>query len=313
MNRILIGYLNDGRRFKHLDYMCKYLSQSNSAKYYTILLLSSSDEINIKCKTILEKYRLDYVIAPAQLHYMPKIGEFVKYALNNEYKYCFKMDNDIILPSFIFDYIMNELPSLSEEIGILLPTLYTSSPSCEYFIEDFLDTKEKEYMYELFEQYRYTDEFAVINHTYPQKWSLQAYSKMVEDMKNPNNGVYKAIHPIRYSSFITRKMNDFAIKYKNCFFTQEKIPYVFVCDFPYYFMPQAFLMKTELLTKVMDPSLVYDGYDEVTLNRLIRREGKKISFIRNCFGIHIAHNGHMKEENFMEYEEKILDIFFENC
>jgi hypothetical protein len=312
MDRILIGYLNDGRRMKHLNYMCKFLSQSTYCDKYTIIVLSSENTTQVKCKEVIEKYNINYVLSICHNDYMPKIKEFVNYAISNNYTHCFKMDNDIILPSFIFDYIISELPSLSEDVGILLPTLYTSSPSCEYFIEDFLDTDEKEIMYGLFEQYRYTDEFSVINDSYPQKWTLQGYSDMVEKMKNPNNGVYKAIHPIRYSSSITRRMNDYAIKHNNYFFNQEKTPYIYTCDFPYYFMPQTFIMKTELLSKVMDPSLAYDDYDEVTLNRLIRREGKKISFIRNCFGIHIAHNGHMKEENFMEYEEKVLDIFFKN-
>lgn len=73
-------------------------------------------------------------------------------------------------------------------------------------------------------------------------------------------------------------------------------------------MPQAFLMRTDPFVHVLDPTLKYDGYDEVTLNRLIRREHKKIAFIRNCFGIHIAHNGFTS--NFLKYEEEVLNQLF---
>ena len=61
---------------------------------------------------------------------------------------------------------------------------------------------------------------------------------------------------------------------------------------------------------ILDKSLAYDGYDEVTINNLIRRDKKDIIFIRNALGIHIAHNGHTR--NFLEFEILFLNEFFRN-
>ena len=52
MDRILIGYLNDGRRIKHLNYMCKFLSQSTYCHKYTIIILSSEKTTLNICKEI---------------------------------------------------------------------------------------------------------------------------------------------------------------------------------------------------------------------------------------------------------------------
>ena len=309
MDRILIGYLNDGRRIKHLNYMCKFLSQSTYCHKYTIIILSSEKTTLNICKEIIEKYNIDCVLSTCQSDYMPKIREFVNYALSNKYTHCFKMDNDIILPPHIFDYIYKEIYNLPENIGILLPCLYTSIPSAEYFIQDFLTHEEQSTMYKLFESFRYSGEFKNLNSVYPTKWSLESYFNMVEKMSSPNQGVYKAIHPIRFFKEATIKINEYAIKHRDSFFSPPNTPTLYVPDSPHYFMPQTFIMKTELLKNVFDSGLAYDSYDEVTLNRLIRREGKKIAFIRNCFGIHIAHNGYMTD--FMNFEEIVLDRLFE--
>ena len=77
-----------------------------------------------------------------------------------------------------------------------------------------------------------------------------------------------------------------------------------------YFMPQTFLIKTSYYNNILDKSLAYDGYDEVTINNLIRRDKKDIIFIRNALGIHIAHNGHTR--NFLEFEILFLNEFFRN-
>ena len=310
MNKILIGYLNDGRRYLHLKYLCDFLQKAKYCNEFTILVLSSNNDTSLQCIEILNKYNLQFEIAVFQHEYMPKINEFIKYALLHNFKYCFKMDNDIILPSSIYDFIYTEINILSDDVGIMLPTLYTSIPSSEYFIEDFLNDEEKTSLYKLFEEFKYTNEYNVLNDIYPKQWSLQSYFNMVENMKHPHGGNYKAIHPIRSNPLATQLMNEHAITHKESFFNTSKKPYLYICDTPHYFMPQAFIMTTDLLKEVLDPSLAYDGYDEVTLNNLIRKKGKKISFIRNCFGIHIAHNGYM--QNFMEYEKNILNRFFEN-
>ena len=239
---------------------------------------------------------------------MPKIKHFINYAKENNYKYCMKMDNDIILPPHIYDYIYENLSVLSEEIGILFPTLYTSIPSAEYFIEDFLTQNEKDIMYKIFSSFRYSDHFKTLNPVYPSPWNLEKYFDMVENMTKPHGGVFKAVHPIRWCFEATKKINDYAIEKKEQFLHTDKKPYIYVPNKTHYFMPQCYLMKVDLLEKVLDPSLAVDIYDEVTLNRLVRRENKKIAFVRNCFGIHIAHNGH--HPWFLDYEIEVLNQMF---
>jgi len=164
-------------------------------------------------------------------------------------------------------------------------------------------------MYTQFQDFRYSNEYSVINHLYPTPWNLEKYFQMVESITEPHQGVYKAIHPIRYNINATVAMNTIALTNKKFFFSDEKKPYIYTAPKQHYFMPQCFIMRLDLLEKVLDPSLAFDPYDEVSLNRLIRKENKKIAFIRNCFGLHIAHNGFMQD--FMEYERSVLSLFFQ--
>lgn len=303
--KILIGMLNDGRRYNHYKYFTKYLEQSKYKDNFHIIILSHIYNCEF-IKPTLEN--IEYIHSGCQ--YMDKINEFIKYAKTNNYKYCFKVDNDIILPPYIFDFIYENISVLdNSENGILFPTLTTSLPGFYYFLEDFGNDEIKQKLESMFKTFKYSNEWSILNSFLPNEWSLANYNNFIQNIKEPSEGNYKTIHPIRFYSDSTKELNKFIIEINNSFFNKKKEPYIFIDPLNTYFMPQAFLIKTDLFEKVLDPSLAFDVYDEVTLNRLMKREDKNKLYIRNCFGIHISHNGFMKD--FLDYEEKFLQDFFE--
>jgi hypothetical protein len=304
-SKILIGMLNDGRRYNHFSYFCKFLSQSQYKDNFKIIILSNKQ--NSFFHDIPIKYNLDASFVETGGEYMDKIIKFLSYAKEYNYTYCFKVDNDIILPSHVFDFIYENINIIDK--GILLPTLTTSIPSIYFLLEDYGNNEIKEKLFKMFKDFRYTNEWSIINNSLPEEYSYNNYVSFINNLKEPYCGNYKAIHPIRYDVESTRVWNMYVLENKSLFSNKDKQCYLFEDINKCYFMPQAFLMNISLLENVLDKSLAYDSYDEVTLNNLIKREEKQIFYIRNCFGLHIAHNGFMP--NFLQYEEEFLSKFFE--
>lgn len=104
-------------------------------------------------------------------------------------------------------------------------------------------------------------------------------------------------------------LNKIMMKYSDTF-NESRECYIYEDINKEYFMPQVFLMKTDVFKNIFDSSLHYDEYDEVTLNRLIKRDNRKVYYIRNSFGVHIAHNGYT--HNFLEYEKDTILLFFKD-
>ena len=300
--KILIGMLNDGRRYNHYKYFTKYLEQSKYKDNYHIIILSNIYNLEF----IKPNLNINFIQTGGE--YMDKIHTFVNYAKKNNYTYCFKVDNDILLPTYLFDYIYENINILdNSDNGILLPTLTTSLPSFYYFLEDFGNSEIKDKLNSVFKSFTYSNEWSALNNSLPNEWTLENYNTFIQNIKEPYGGNYKAIHPIRFYGDSTKLFNTFILENKDSFFNKQKDCYIFKDNLHTYFMPQAFLIHIDLFEKVLDPNLAFDCYDEVTLNRLMK--DKNILFIRNCFGIHISHNGFIS--NFLEYEEEFLVKFFQ--
>lgn len=306
--KILIGYLTDGRRYLSLEKFCNELKDSKYVSNYKMLFLASFNCKN-NIENILNKTCITYEIIE-QNEYMEKMYTFIQYSQRNKFKYCFKIDNDILIPKKIFDYISENIDTFFEDknLGILFPVMSSSIPGFYFFMEDFFTTNEIREMYNLFDNYKYQNEWNDMNKFLPYSLTLEKYHEMVENMTSPYNGNYKAIHPIRFSSDILKKYNEILLSKKDFFFNNNLDPYIKIEDNPYYFMPQSFLIKTEFFKNLYDKSLHYDDYDEVSLNNMIRRHDKKIGFIRNCFCIHPIHNGYCQD--FLEYEKELINKLY---
>ena len=310
---ICIGILNDGRiengyRINQYKLLLYYLSKSRYANNYHVVVLGSSD--NDIFKDIAEINNLSVNFISTNGSYMSKIINLYNYCKRLNYNYIFKIDNDIVLPSYIFDFIYENKSCLDiDNSGILLPVLTNSIPSIDYIIEDFFSKEEKDNIYKLFETYKYSNEWVHLNELKPIPWSPSEWFSTINSNKSPHDGIYKAVHPIRFSHEATVYLNNVMMKYSNTF-NDSRECYIFEDIKKEYFMPQTFLMKTENFKNILDSSLNYDEYDEVTLNRLIKKDNMKIYYIRNSFGIHVAHNGYT--HNFLEYEKDTILLFFKD-
>jgi hypothetical protein len=308
---ICIGILNDGRiengyRINQYKLLLYYLSKSKYISNYTVVVLSVSE--NNIFQEIADKYNISFNFIATDISYMSKIYSLYSYCKNLNYNYIFKIDNDIVLPSYIFDFIYENKSCLDiDNSGILLPVLTNSIPSIDYIIEDFFSKEEKKTIYKIFEDYKYTNEWEHLNQLKPIPWSSSKWFSIINSNISPHNGFYKAVHPIRYSHDATVYLNEIIMKYYNTF-NESRECYLYEDINKEYFMPQVFLMKTDVFKYIFDDSLRYDEYDEVTLNRLIKRDNRKVYYIRNSFSVHVAHNGYT--HNFLEYEKDIIVHFF---
>lgn len=214
---ILIGILNDGRRYNHFKYFTKYLEQSKYKDKFKIIILS-----NVYNKSFLQtSLNIDFIQTGSE--YMDKIRAFIDYSKVNNYNYCIKVDNDIILPTYVFDFIYENISVLDNtNNGILLPSLTTSIPGFYYFIEDFGNEEIKYKLFSMFQDFKYINEWSVVNSSLPKDWSLENYHSFIENIKEPYGGNYKAIHPIRFYGDSTKELNKYIVEIKDSFFNKKK-------------------------------------------------------------------------------------------
>lgn len=144
---ICIGILNDGRiengyRIHQYKLLLYYLSKSKYINNYHVIVLSPSK--NSIFQEIADKYNISFNFIATDTSYMSKIYNLYSYCKNLNYDYILKVDNDIVLPSYIFDFIYENKSCLdTDNSGILLPVLTNSIPSIDYIIEDFFSKEEK--------------------------------------------------------------------------------------------------------------------------------------------------------------------------
>ena len=231
-------------------------------------------------------------------NYLNKINSFLETAC----EYSCSMDDDIMLSTELWDYMIDNINILDDEDNLFLaPIISNGIPSIELFINDFCDEDFTEKMHNLF-----------INTNIPNLWGANYEHLNVdrdvwdmdyfESVKKINHH-YKGIHPIRISvtgqemvaNYVCDNFDNFLSK--NDYYL-EKFKYPYFCN-SFYFI------KTSVWKKIIeDKSLFRDPYDEVPLN--IYRESNDLNmvFVRNGFCLHMAYNTIGPDE-----QKRIEDIY----
>ena len=308
---LLIFYLTSNDR--HFIFK-KFIDEINKSRYkenINILIVNSNNDFEFY-NEYLSKNNISYynafVNCPSN-NYLPKFNFAIDYAIKNNYKYIMKCDNDMLIPSYTINYIIENLEELNNpNILTMSPTITTGIPSVQYFIDDFFNQDEafeirREFKKCVFNiqggimDYRFLNKCTTMNEN---EWDYNFYYEYLNNHINqlPEicNGrttdnyckFYKGIHPIRHG-FGNDKINELIIKYKYKFFNEKKCE-LFEDNKPY-LCDMCFVIKTDNYNKLINKeNLIIDRCDEVPLNRYAWKYNLKHLIIKSGYAVHIAYN-----------------------
>jgi hypothetical protein len=212
----------------------------------------------------------------------------IKYLINSEYRYSCSMDDDILISSYLWDYVIDNLEILNNEKNLFIaPLISNGIPSVDLFIEDFCTTEEKESLHSTFIDTRIENlwgaNYEILNKE-RKTWGIDFY----DDVKKINHH-YKGIHPVRVSIDAHNKLAEYICKNPKRLLEENEYR-MEILKFPY-FCNSFYFIKTETWKKIIeDSSLFRDSYDEVPLNLYMEKNDLHMVFIRNGFCLHMAYN-----------------------
>ena len=237
------------------------------------------------------------------LNYMNKI----KYLINSEYRYSCSMDDDILISSYLWDYIIDNLEILDDEKNLFVaPLISNGIPSVDLFIDDFCTVDERESLHSTFINTKIENlwgaNYEVLNRE-RSTWGMDFY----DDVRKIDHH-YKGIHPVRVSIDAHNKLAEYICKDSKKLLAENEYS-MDVLKFPY-FCNSFYFIKTETWKKIIeDESLFRDPYDEVPLNLYMEKNNLNMVFIRNGFCLHMAYNTiNTPEKNYQKEIEKYYQL-----
>jgi len=309
--KLLIFYLTSNDRYFIFKKFADEIIKSSYKDNIFLLIVNSNNDFGFYNDYLTKNnisYDNAYVDCPSS-NYLPKVNFAINYATNNNYKYMMKCDNDILIPSYTINYIIENLSVLNNKnVLTISPTITTGIPSVEYFIDDFLNPDEAIEIRKEFKKCVFHIQSGIMDYTFLNKcsisndndWDYKDYffylNDHIDKLQDLGNGrtinnfckFYKGIHPIRHG-FGNDKLNELIIKYKDKFFSRKNCE-LFEDDKPY-LCDMCFVIKTENYNKLINiENLIIDGCDEVPLNRYAWKYNLKHLIIKSGYAVHIAYN-----------------------
>ena len=293
--KICIFFLTGADRFEVFPTVIEQLSQVKNIEGIELLLLTNIGDSIEKYKDILTKTQLSHTIEsfPMDDNYMRKIHFALDYAKKNNVPFLMKHDNDIICPTYLYDFLFENANSLENEENLLLtPTLTSGIPTVEQFLHDFCSPDEIKEMHSLFLQYRFGQtwgvDYAHLNkHTLlNSSWKAHEFFQSVKEAAY----YYKGVHPIRLYDKAIYRLNEIVLTKKNEIF-QKRTPRFVADNVSPYFCNSIFLIRTDVYNTIVNSKNLYvDPFDEVPLNRYRDIHKLKILYTENAAAIHIIYN-----------------------
>lgn len=235
-------------------------------------------------ETDLEKFSSYNIITQFGNHYMNR----THHAASSNCKYSCRLDDDIFMSSYVWEYVMNNITILdNSDVGVLNPILTTSTFSCELFINQFLNSEQQEYIFSIFKRDNiysniwgidYSPIHVIISNT--PKWD--GFLVFNELRKLPT--FFRGVHPIRFSSEANESLAKMVLG--NFEKIQKRHEYSIVNMVGYHDTHFMFF-TTELWKNSLKKS--YDSFDEISINQYCRENNLSMSYINNGFGIHMCH------------------------
>ena len=330
MKDILIFYLTANDRYFYFEYFLKEINKSKHVDRLQLLILNSSDDMKYYNETLLNSnisYDCVHVYCPKS-NYLPKVRYAIDYALNNNYKYIFKCDNDVVIPTYTIDYIVENIKELDNNYLTLSPTVSTGMPTVEYFIDEAFTKEECKLIREEFNKCIFNNQPGVFDYRFlnnimnDNEWDYNKFFNTINKM----NTWFKGVHPIRYG-FGNDLINELIIKYKHKIFENKDCK--IVKDNSNYLANMCFFISTTNYNNLINiEDFTINGCDDVQLFRYSEKYNIKHGIISNGFAIHIAYgwrwdlnntkqypdyvNINCPTNSLLEYELNFMNIFTDN-
>jgi hypothetical protein len=231
----------------------------------------------------------DLLMVPSYVsNYMDKIN----LAIQLDYEYSVKMDEDIFMSSASWDQYLDMIPViLADPTNLsLAPAISSGIPTIDYFLQNNLTEPQRAEMNRLLSSTKIPNVWGVYYdaldaHLKQSGYHVEGWYPAVAKL----NHFYKGIHPIRVGCTAQVYLNDCIIQNIAGFF--EERAFEVEAAWQPYFCNSFFAINTATWREVIGrEDLKRDPFDEVTINLYRHETGKKFIFIRNSFAIHTLYN-----------------------
>jgi hypothetical protein len=180
-----------------------------------------------------------------------------------------------------------------QTVDALAPVLTTGVPSCELFFDDWLPP-----------EFRSTLRGFLASVDVPQRIWGADYSSLVGTYKVESqarffselskiNHHYKGMHPVRFSKEAQEGLVGYVLANRLWNMSPKSNEITSISESPY-FCNNLFACRRDFYVDVVQGirkgSLFSDGFDEVAINQLLDRRGRRIQFARGVLGIHPSYN-----------------------
>jgi hypothetical protein len=321
MEKLLLFYLTSNDRPFVFEKFVNEIKKTNYLDKIKLLIVNSSSDFKLYDDCLKQtdiSYEMSHVDCP-QSNYLPKVRYAINYAKSNGYKYIMKYDSDVLMPTYTFDYIMENLNILNNESNLTIgPMVTTGIPSVEAFIDDFMIEEEQLKIRDEFKKCVFHIQPGIMDYTplnkctisNTNKWdgkyyydSLNNYIDGLIDIGNgrtPNGycKFYRGMHPIRHG-FGNEMLNDIIIKNKERFF-QKKPCSLIENESCKQLMAMCFVILADNYDRIINhENLLIDGCDEVPINRFAWNNNLSHLIVNSGYAIHITYNWrwHLNEKD----------------
>lgn len=287
---ILIFYLTANDRHFYFDKFIEEIFKCKNINKLHLLIVNSTNNMTYYNNFIINKnlsFECVEVNCPKH-NYLPKVRYAIDYAMKKDYKYIFKCDNDMIIPAYTIDYVIENISQLDKNYLTLSPTISTGMPSVEYFINEVLTPEECDLMRKEFSKciFNYQPgifDYRFLNNIQNKSWDYTNFFRIINEM----NTWYKGVHPIRYG-FGNDLLNELLIKYKSKIFETKNC--TINADNSHYIANMCFFISTTNYNNLINvENLEVNGCDDVQLFRYSQKYNIKHGIVSNGFAIHVAY------------------------
>lgn len=214
----------------------------------------------------------------------------LNFSISQDTEYSIKLDEDCFINNHVWDYMIENCSVLDNPENLLVtPLLSTTIPSCDLFIDNFLNEEESKIIKDCFLKQQmpvglFDVDYSPLNETTinAEYWDYKKYYEILNNIPTDTKGM----HPMRISYNAQTKINEFILNSYSKIINKNNYSFVEI-DTPY-FTNNLFLIKTKLWKDIINSN--GQTYDEIPISNYHRKNGTKILFVNNGFGIHTMYN-----------------------
>lgn len=315
MKKLTIHYLPHSRLEYH-ELIYFFLNKIKDENKDKIIFNIYTNNIHYFNNSNIKLQNIDFNIIQTSPIYLHKI-DMIK--LNSTTEYSMKLDEDIFINNYIWDYMIENIDILDNKDNLIIaPLLSCGIPTSEYFINNYFNEQDKNTIYDSFLKFGFGISFNAPSN--PWGYDVSFLNKLtinctnwdgmlwLEEINNiPHH--YKGYHPIRNGYEQHEVLNSLILNDVTKLIEKQNYSFIYLKN--RYYTNSTFIIKTDTWINILnDKSLFRDDFDEVPLNLYMQQHNLNYLFVDNGFSIHTTYNTNYKpsdEYNFYnELKNKII-------